>query len=643
MVSKTNNTATIATLFLCLVFTAVIYYPGLTGDFIFDDFQNIVSNKKLQFDDLNFNSLISASLSSYAGMLKRPVSMLSFGLNYYFSGANPYSYKIVNLLIHLMTGIGIFVLTRLILKEYYKSRKQELTQQALYWLPLIICCIWLVHPLNLTSVLYIVQRMTSLASLFTIFGVCMYVWSRSRHIEHNRGFWLIPAGILLFGGLAIFSKESGALLPLFLLLVETTLFRFKNHNDKTDYKIVSLFSIILLIPVTGAIISLIYKPDFLIGGYAYRDFTLTERIMTQARVIIFYLKMIVLPSTTDLGIFHDDILISKSLTKPLTTMPAIAAILGMLSLGLALMRKHPLLGFGILWFFVGHTLESTIIPLEMAHEHRNYLADYGVIFFICYLINISGFTRQRKLIRYSSVLIAISLLSGITFLRAHQWGDTTLHAIFEAEHHPNSQRSTYESGRAYANLTLYKKHDKAEEAFQMLERSRILDNKSIQPNISLIILSYKLGRPVKYVWIKEAREKLRSLPITTASINSLLELVKCQSHRCKLTKDEMNSLLTSALENRSTHNLSNILTVYAYNAFNNYKDYNLSYSLFREAIEISPNTIQYRINFIDLLLAMKLHESAHTQLKYIKENNTFGKYNTSIARIQNALAKESPQ
>lgn len=641
MTPKINHLPATLVLFLCLAFTVAIYYPGLAGGFVFDDFANLLLNKKLQLDTLDFDSLMSASLSSNAGVLKRPVSMFTFALNSYFSGQDPYSYKVVNLLIHLLTGIGIFLLTRLVLQHYYKSRQLELHQRTLYWLPLFISCVWLVHPINLTSVLYVIQRMTSLASLFTIFGVCLYIWSRSRQIEYNRGFWQIPLGIAAFGSLAIFSKESGALLALFLLLVEVTLFRFKNHNGETDYKIAGLFIVIIVLPTIGVIISLIYTPDLLLGGYTYRDFTLTERIMTEARVLIFYLKMLLLPTTTELGLFHDDIPVSRSLITPLSTIPSIATILGLFSLGLILLRKHPLLGFGILWFFIGHVLESTILPLEIAHEHRNYLASFGFIFCISYLFVSQSFIEQKKFLRYTIVIATIGVMSTVTALRAYQWSDTTLHAKYEAEHHPDSPRAVFEAGRIYANLTLYADIDKAEDALRMLERSRLLNKIDILPNISLIMLSYKLDKPIKAIWLEEAKEKLISLPIRDASIAALGELVKCQGYQCKLSKEDMESLFKHALNNTSTHESEHhnpdILITYAYHALNNNNDYNLGYNLFREAIEISPNNIQYRVAFIDLLLILKQYDSARAQLTYIQENNPVGKHNAIIKKIEGEL------
>jgi len=646
---QANKISSTLALFLCLIFTTIIYSPGLSGDFAFDDFPNIVLNKNLQINSINYDSLITASLSSNSGVFKRPISMLSFALNHYFFGQKPYSYKIVNLIIHLLTGLGIFVLTKLILHHFHISRQLAAPERLLFWLPLFVSFTWLIHPLNLTSVLYIVQRMTSLSSLFMVFGACAYVWSRDRQLENQKSFWLVPSGIIFFGCLAIFSKESGILFPLFLFLIESVLFRFRNNFNNIDYKIVVLFSIILLLPSLVLVGSLIFKPDILLGSYTFREFTLTERLMTEARVLIFYLKMIILPSTTELGLFHDDIPISQSLVNPVSTIVSIAALSGLFFLGLKLIRKLPIIGFGILWFFAGHALESTIIPLELTHEHRNYLADYGIILSLSYLLFTSHLLlRLNKVIRYASMILFVGIISTITTQRAYQWSDNVLHAIYEAKHHPESQRSVFAAGRIYFNLTIYTNADKSAEALRMLEKSRLLNKIDILPNVSLILLSYQLGLPIKKIWLDDAKKKLQTLPIRPTSTAALKELSKCQHmKKCTLSNEEIKSLFEHALTNTSARNAGHrhpdVVTIYAYYVLNNNKDYKFGYALYKEAIMLSPKTMQYRINLIDLLLVIRQYEEAWTELQFIKENNPLGKYNDIIKSIEDNLVKLSPK
>ncbi|MGB5339544.1 MAG: hypothetical protein WBO06_10670, partial [Gammaproteobacteria bacterium] len=423
---------------LCLL-TIVIYFPGLSGDYMFDDMPNLIENPRLELDSLSPGSLQGAAYSAGSGMLRRPVSMLSFALNRYFFGIGPYSHKVINLLIHLLVGIGIYTLTRLVVQGYQQQREPQLSAGAARWLPVVVSGLWLVHPLNLTAVLYIVQRMTSLATLFMVFGLCLYLAGRLRILDGKPGLHLILAGLFGCGGLAVLSKETGALLPLYMLVLEMTLFRFRNGTRTLDKPIITFFIITVALPTGILLVQIILTASVPIGGgYGMRDFTLMERVLTEARVVVLYLKWILMPSISELGLYHDDITLSRGLLDPPTTLYSFMALGGMLLGALLLLGKRPLASLGILWFFTGHALESTIFPLEIAHEHRNYLADYGIILALAALIAQAPLKRMAPVIRIAAPCLFLLLFSYTTWLRASQWTDVISHAVYESRHHPQS-------------------------------------------------------------------------------------------------------------------------------------------------------------------------------------------------------------
>ena len=252
---------------ICLL-TAGIYVPGLSGDYMFDDMPNLLHNEQLNIASLDTDSLQGAVFSSSSGMFRRPVSMLSFTLNRHFFGIAPYSHKVVNLVIHLLTGIGLYLLSRMVIRSYRQYRNPALSGKALQWIPVIVAGLWLVHPLNLTPVLYIVQRMTSLAALFTVLGLCLYMTGRLRlSAGKKNGLPLILTGLLLFGGLAILSKESGALLPLYMLVLELTLFRFQDRNGRPATPVITFFVITVALPATLVLLYLAFNPGYITGGY----------------------------------------------------------------------------------------------------------------------------------------------------------------------------------------------------------------------------------------------------------------------------------------------------------------------------------------------------------------------------------------
>lgn len=627
-------------LILCIL-TVGVYYPGLSGDYMFDDMQNLLLNTRLDFETLDLESLQSASLSSGSGTLRRPVSMASFALNRYFFGMHPFSYKVINLVIHLLTGIGLLLLGRLLLKSYRAGHHPDLSPAIITWLPVIVSGIWLVHPLNLTSVLYIVQRMTSLATLFTVLGLCCYTLGRYRLIREGSGWTWILGGLFLFGGLAVFSKENGALLPLYMLVIEMTLFRFRNSENKFDKRVAIFFSLFLLLPAGGFLLWLLQQPGALQHGYLNRDFTLSERILTETRVLVFYLKQILLPSVSELGLYHDDIRISRSLLEPVTTIYAIATLTSILVAALLLVRKVPLVSLGILWFFAGHTLESTILPLEIAHEHRNYLADYGIILAaVAALLQIQG----RQLAPYINIVtppLFICLFAYTTFARAEQWSDNVNQAVFEAIHHPDSPRAVFSAGRIHARLAINGRTESIEPAFKYLERASELSRSGILPDVVMIKLANILDLPVKGEWYDTVISKLK-LSINAADLNALHILGQCQWTTCDTPRPTMEIIFQTALDNYSLQGkpvLAFVYTSYGYYQINALGRFDQGRRYFTMAVETAPHELHYWINLLKLLLEIKDYEAAEYWLTAFRSSGAKGATKRDFERFRQAIDK----
>jgi len=206
-----------------LLLTALIYRPALHGPFVFDDQINVVNNQHLKLQTLSFDTLREAALSMPSGLFSRPISMLSFALNYYVERdtVSPfplaYPFKATNLAIHLLNGVAIYFLTALLAGALHRRASPHTPASYAQWLALAVSSAWLLHPLNTTGVLYVVQRMASLESLFVYAGLITYLLGRQR-LEQGRSGWrlLILCSLLLFTPLAVFAKENGLLLPLFI-------------------------------------------------------------------------------------------------------------------------------------------------------------------------------------------------------------------------------------------------------------------------------------------------------------------------------------------------------------------------------------------------------------------------------------------
>ena len=594
----------------CLLLAVLVYWPGLSGDYMFDDRSNLLENPQLEFETLSVDKLLGASFSSNAGDLRRPVSMMSFALNRWFFGIEPWSYKFINLCIHLLTGIGLWLLGTLVMRAYQRLPQANLAPGIVRWLPLIVAGLWLVHPLNLTTVLYIVQRMAGLAALFTVAGLCLYLLGRLRMQDGRRGWWLILTGLLVCGTLSVFSKENGILLPLYMLVLELCLFRFRSGATGRDRGIQVFFLLTLAIPVLLVLLALIVKPT-LLTNYDVRSFTMLERLLTEARVIMFYLKMIVLPSIGELGLYHDDIVISRDLFSPPTTLPAVGAVIALLTIALALVSRHPLISLGILWFFAGHMLESTVLSLEIAHEHRNYLADFGILLSLSALISAIRMEDTGTLIRFGTAALFMVMFTYTTWQRANQWSDTVSHAVYEAEFHPQSPRAVFAAGRVYARLALNDVPDTEDKAYTYLEQARALPNSGIMPDSTILLLKYMLDRPVEPERFDVIRHKLSSAPVSTSDINSLQKLADCFDVDCKIPADVMDDIFEIAIEKRRSPQLE---TSYGYYRINKRGDFETGLAALTRVVDRWPREPLHWINLITLLLVMEKYDEAEQQL-----------------------------
>lgn len=599
--------------------TVSVYFPGLAGDYVFDDMANLLENQRLDIETLDYDSLSSAAQSSGAGPLRRPVSMLSFALNRYFFGTHPYSYKVVNLVIHLLTGLALFVLARLLVAAYQlQTRGTRLSESSAYWLPLVIGSLWLIHPLNLTSVLYIVQRMTSLAALFTVCALCVYVTARLRMQAGKPGRLLMLAGLLAFGGLAVFSKETGALLPLFMLIIELTLFHFRDSRGQSDRFVTSLFIVLLALPACLLLVKTALNPDWILAGYKMRTFTLTERLLTEARVLMLYLKLTLMPTTGSLGLYQDDIVLSRGLFSPPATLYALLALAGLFTGALALLKRQPLISLGILWFFSAHALESTVISLEIAHEHRNYLADFGVILALGSAIAVIPMRKLGSVVRLATPLLFVCMFAYTTWLRADQWSDNVKFAIFEAMHHPQSFRAVYAAGRIHARLALNGREESVDESFRYLEQARGIGESEIMPAMVMIKVAYLLDRPVRQEWFTEMLDRLQRYPVTPNTLSSLHELAGCMKQHCIFPHEIMEQMFRLTLDNPSLANSGHLraeaVTIYGYYMINIREDAGKGLQLFHKAVEYEPEDAQRWKNLINLLMVMNDFDAAEQQL-----------------------------
>lgn len=447
---------------LLSIVSYLVYSPGISGPFLFDDITSITTNSKLQVTNLTHYELSNATWSGYAGPLKRPVAMLSFALNYYFSDGYISSvFKITNIVIHSINAILVYILSIQLFTRASLIGK-NLNPQYL-WGAFAVSLLWAIHPINLTSVLYIVQRMTSLSTLFSLSCIIMYLCARNRYLNSplswRIGFFLL--GSLCSLTLALFSKENAILIPLIILLIELLLYSNKKPWTSLQELPKRLKLLCWALVIITALLSLFWSINYASGGFSGRPFTMLERLLTESRVLCFYISLIFIPRINAFGLFHDDIPLSSSLFEPWTTIVSILFILGALLTAFHFRKKNPLFSLGIGWFFIGHLLESTYFPLEIAHEHRNNLPSIGLILAATSLL--STINLKNKTLA-SCLVVTLLIMGSTTWLRATQWSSAYTQALYEISHHPNSAAAqtvfsnvAHKTGHTEAAITAIKK------------------------------------------------------------------------------------------------------------------------------------------------------------------------------------------
>ena len=146
------------------------------------------------------------------------------------------------------------------------------------------------------------------------------------------------------------------------------------------------------------------------GYYDKRPFSLWERLLSQPRILIFYLSLLLYPAPWRFSIEHD-INHSLSLITPWTTLPAIAAVAGLIGFAILNSRKYPILSFGILFFFLNHMVESTILPLELVFEHRNYLPSFFIFVPVAYGVKrLVVFYRGRNSSIFILLVVVVTVI-----------------------------------------------------------------------------------------------------------------------------------------------------------------------------------------------------------------------------------------
>ncbi|MBT2143289.1 hypothetical protein KK133_04055 [Rhodanobacter sp. LX-100] len=628
--------------------TLLVYWPGLSGGFLFDDYPNIVDNKGVQPHDASLSSLAGAALSSPASDFKRPLASLSFAINYLATGLDPYWMKLTNLLIHLLNGWLVYLLSLALLRSDPARKHPRASLVAV-----LIAAGWMLLPINLTAVLYVVQRMESMANLLVLLGLLGYVAGRHHMLTPPcrkgprwGGFILCAASITVPTVFGILAKETAVMLPLYALLIEWTLFRFGGPREtslssvehqtgrsrRRDLRLIGLFLLVLALPMALGLVWLlpgVLKPE----TWAARDFTLGTRLLSEARIVTDYVAWILLPTPNALSFYHDDFRISTGLLTPWSTLVTIVVLAALIALVWWLRPRRPLAALGIALFLGCQLLTGTILPLELIYEHRNYFASFGLLLAITPPLAVPR-SQPFALPRHTLLAGLLLCWTALTAMTAYAWGNPLRLAEDLASRAPQSPRAQYELGRTYI---IYSHYDPASPftklAYAPLEKSASLPNSSILPEQALIFMNARMKLPLKDAWWDSMIAKLQAHKPGVQDESSLGALTQCaREDRCKLPSGRMMDSFIAALAHPNPS--ARLLATYGDYAWNVLDDHALGERMTEESVKTSPDEPAYQITLIRMLIALGKTDKARDAYRQLETLNIGGRLDSSLAELQ---------
>ncbi len=449
-------------LFIGIIF--LCYSNTFEAAWQLDDEPNILTNSKLHVSELTLQQVSRTfqahPTQGHQNKFYRPLPCLTFGLNWYIGQDNVYGYHVVNLTVHILTAWFLFLTLQLLLYIHYKK---QYPPHFFTGAALLAALLWALAPIQTQAVTYLVQRMASMAAMFCIISI--YTYLRGRIASEKIYIWYFFCVLSFFAALG--SKENAILVLPSLVLLE---FSFFKHGTitKRQFVIFTVTASVLLIAATffvryglGHTPFSLSSPLSFLDSYSSRSFTFSERILTQLRIVLMYLSQIFLPVADRLSIEHD-INLSGSLFSPWSTFPSIILILFLIVGSFSYLKKYPMICFPILFFFLNHTVESTIFPLELIFEHRNYLPSLFLFLPLGILVaHILYSSPPQPLFRRIAVTLCVVLfliVSGhATYTRNLAWstkGTLWNDAIRKA---PESSRAAHSLGKWYRQLGQYRK------------------------------------------------------------------------------------------------------------------------------------------------------------------------------------------
>jgi len=457
----------------------LIYFNSLDAGFQLDD-QQIIDRPSLHVTELNLKSLKKTFYwSPQQKRIYRPLPCLTLGINYYLGKTDPFGYHVVNISIHILCAISVYVF--LLTLFSIPGLRPAFATKHRYEISVIATFLFAFHPIQANVATYIIQRMTSMAALFYVISVTGYIYFRLQtlpnRVKSNFAKYLGLSLSIISAMLAFLSKQNTAVLPVMILCIDY-LFFYNLHEEGVRRRLRRVYALCIFL-LLGLLAYEGPKNLFkFLEGYEKRDFSLVERLLTQPRIIFIYLGLLMFPDVNRLSLGHD-VSISKSLFDPTQTIFAVSGVILLVTAAVFLRKKHNLFAFVIVWYLGNLVIESSIIPLELIFEHRTYLP--GILIFC--LMSFAIVYVSREILKRNRAILFTSLFLILyghgTYIRNVQFKNSTSLWLDVVDKSPNLARAHSNLGNIYRTKGYY------EQAIERLKKAIELDPRMIEPHLSL--------------------------------------------------------------------------------------------------------------------------------------------------------------
>jgi len=437
-----NRRFTLGSLTVALV-ASLAFWFGLPGMFVFDDIPNLVNNASIHLTRLDVRALLDVLATPQVSGSMRGLPTLTFALDYLRAGgADPATFRTTNIVIHALTACALAWLFRsLLLAAAVNATKANAMACAL-------ALAWALHPLQVSAVLYVVQRLQTMGTLFLVLALLAYLRARQAQMQGLPGRSSLLACAFSWA-LALGCKEDSVLLPVYTLALELTVLRFAAADARVA-KALRRGYLVAVLAGAAAYLLWVIPHYWRWDAYSGRDFSTWERLLTQPRVLCMYLWQILLPLPRHMPFYYDWVQPSRSLLHPWTTLPALALVAGLLVLAWRLRLRRPLFALGVLLFFGAHAITSNVVGLELAFEHRNHFALIGAVLAVGSLLaGVGERFRMRPLAQTGLCAALLLALGSAAAMRSHDWRSNVSLAKASTQAAPGSPRAWVELCDAY--------------------------------------------------------------------------------------------------------------------------------------------------------------------------------------------------